>query len=198
MGSEMCIRDRPWTQGAYRAVAGWWRAKRYARDDWARHTEQAAGLKVATTEDGSDGDREELAADLSDAGSDAAVALPPKWDLKQLGVPASAKDVFDALINAADDAITIALLGQNLTTEVKGGSFAAATVHQAVAQTVLQGLASALAGCLREQVLVPWATFNFGTGEVAPWPVWKTEPPADTTAQANTCLLYTSPSPRDS
>lgn len=176
---------RPWSHGAWRAVAAWWRAKRYARDDWARHTEQAAGIKVATTEDGTDADRQALAADLSDAGTDAAVALPPKWDLKQLGVPASAKDVFDALIDASDDAITLTFLGQNLTTEVKGGSFAAADVHQSVSRTVLQLLASALSGCLRAQVLVPWAVYNFGAAEVAPWPVWNTEPPADKAAQAN-------------
>lgn len=174
----------PWKHGAWRAIARWWRAKRYALTDWGKHSEQASGLKVATTEDGTDADRLALANDLSDAGADAAVVLPPRWELTQLAVPSSTVDVFDRLIDAADDAITIALLGQNLTTEVKGGSFAAATVHQAVASTVLRSLASSLAAALHDQVLVPWAVFNFESAEVAPWPVWDVEPPADRTQDA--------------
>jgi phage gp29-like protein len=171
--------SEPWKHGAWRAIARWWRAKRYALADWGKHSEQAAGLKVASTEDGTDADRAKLAGDLSGVGGDAAVALPPKWKLDQLGVSANTKDVFDGLIDAADDAITIALLGQNLTTEAKGGSFAAATVHQAVALTVLRSLASSLAGTLHAQVLVPWATFNFGNTDAAPWPVWAVDPPVD-------------------
>lgn len=169
----------PWKHGAWRAISRWWTAKRFAIADWGKHSEQAAGIKVATTEDGTDADRARLAGDLATAGADAAVVLPPGWALTQLGVSANTKDVFAGLIDAADDAITIALLGQNLTTEAKGGSFAAATVHQAVALTVLRSLASSLAGTLHEQVLVPWATFNFGSADAAPWPVWAVDPPVD-------------------
>lgn len=171
----------PWKHGAWRAIAMWWRAKRFAIFDWGKHSEQAAGLKVASTEDGTDADRAKLAGDLSGIGGDAAVALPPKWKLDQLAVSSNTKDVFDGLIDAADDAITIALLGQNLTTEAKGGSFAAATVHQAVASTVLRSLASSLSSTLRAQVLVPWAVFNFGGAEGAPWPSWAVDPPEDRT-----------------
>ena len=174
----------PWKHGAWRSIARWWRAKRYALTDWSKHSEQASGLKVATTEDGTDADRAKLANDLMGAGADAAVVLPPRWKLDQLAVPSSTVDVFDRLIDAADDATTIALLGQNLTTEVKGGSFAAAGVHQAVAETILRALASSLATTLHDQVLVPWATFNFGSAEVAPWPVWDVDPPADRTQDA--------------
>ena len=91
----------------------------------------------------------------------------------------STVDVFDRLIDAADDAITLALLGQNLTTEVKGGSYSAASVHETVSRAVLAGLASSLATTLREQVLVPWAVYNFGSADVAPWPAWDLSPPTD-------------------
>lgn len=169
----------PWKHGAWKAIARWWRAKRYALGDWGRHSEQASGLKVATTEDGSDQDRTRIATDLSGAGSDVAMALPPGWDMKQLSVASSTVDVFDRLIDAADDATTISFLGQNLTTEVKGGSYSATSVHETVSRSVLRALASSLAGTLRAQVLVPWAVFNFGSAEVAPWPAWDLSPPTD-------------------
>lgn len=171
----------PWKHGAWKSISRWWRAKRYALGDWGKHSEQASGLKVATTEDGTDEDRTRLANDLMGAGGDTALALPPGWDLKQLSVASSTVDVFDRLIDAADDATTVALLGQNLTTEVKGGSYSAASVHETVSRTVLRALASSLAGCLRAQVLVPWAVLNWGAGhaDAAPWPAWDLSPPTD-------------------
>lgn len=171
--------NEPWKHGAWKPIARWWRAKRYAMGDWGRHSEQASGLKVATTEDGTDEDRTRIATDLSGAGSDVAMALPPGWDMKQLSVAASTVDVFDRLIDAADDATTISFLGQNLTTEVKGGSYSATSVHETVSRSVLRALASSLAGTLRAQVLVPWAIFNFGAVDVAPWPAWDLSPPTD-------------------
>ncbi len=36
-----------------------------------------------------------------------------------------------------------------------------------------------LATTLREQVLVPWAVYNFGSADVAPWPAWDLSPPTD-------------------
>lgn len=170
---------RPWVHGAWRAVARWWRAKRYAISDWGKHSEQASGLKVASTTDGTDADRRKLAADLGDAGTDAAVVMPPGWDLKQLAVPSSTVDVFDRLIDAADGAITLTLLGQNLTTEVTEGSRAAASVHATVSAVCLQALAASLSSTLRAQVLERWAFYNFNDPAAAPWPLWDTAPPAD-------------------
>lgn len=169
----------PWKHGAWKPIARWWRAKRYAIGDWGKHSEQASGLKVATTEDGTDADRERIANDLMGIGGDAALALPPGWDLQQLSVASSTVDVFDRLIDAADDATTVSMLGQNLTTEVKGGSYSATSVHETVSRSVLRALASSLAGTLRAQVLVPWAVFNFGAADVAPWPAWDLSPPTD-------------------
>lgn len=171
----------PWKHGAWKSIARWWRAKRYALGDWGKHSEQASGLKVATTEDGTDEDRTRLANDLMSAGGDTALALPPGWDLKQLSVASSTVDVFDRFIDAADDATTVALLGQNLTTEVKGGSYSATSVHETVSRAVLRALASSLAGCLRAQVLVPWAVFNWGAAhaDAVPWPAWDLSPPTD-------------------
>lgn len=178
--------ERPWVHGAWRAVARWWLLKQFATSDWGRYSEQAGGIRVATTEDGSQQDREKLAQDLSDAGTDASIALPAKWDLKLVTAPATTHETFVAQVDAANSGIAISLCGQNLSSEVKGGSYAAAAVHQAVAEAILRGLAEALSTCLREQALVWWAEFNFGARDVAPWPCWDTDPPEDLAARAGT------------
>jgi phage gp29-like protein len=176
----------PWQHGGWRAASRWWRLKRYAMFDWGRACEQAAGLKVASTVDGADSDRDKLVEDLMNAGGDVALALPPGWTMDQLAMSASTRDVFDGLITTSNTAIAVRYLGQNLTTEVTGGSFAAAGVHATIASAILRALASALAACLRAQVLVPWALFNFGAEESAPWPAWPVDPPGDPVQAATT------------
>ena len=84
-----------------------------------------------------------------------------------------------AQIDAANTGIAIAVLGQNLTTEVQGGSYAAAQVHQQVADYLRRADAECLSTTLRTQVLTWWAAYNFGDPAVAPWPRWKIDPEAD-------------------
>lgn len=178
--------DRPWAHGAWRSIARWWLLKKYALTDWGRHSEQAGGVKVATTDDGNEADRRKLATDLAAMGADAAVALPKGWDLKLVEVSASTFETFRAQVDSANAAIAIALVGQNLSTEAKGGSFAAAQVHQQVANAVLRGQAETLSTTIHEQALVWWSEFNFGSPDAAPWPKWKVDPPEDDQAIAST------------
>lgn len=185
-------RERPWSHGAWRAIARWWLLKKYALTDWARHSEQAGGLKVATTESGNENDRRKLAADLKAMGASAAVALPNGWKLDIVEVAANTFQTFQAQVDSANAAIAIALVGQNLSTEVRGGSFAAAEVHQKVAHAVLRGQSETLSTCLHDQVLRWWALYNFGSAEVAPWPSWSTDPPSDHAALAKTHSIVVS------
>jgi hypothetical protein len=69
---------------------------------------------------------------------------------------------------------------------VSGGSYAAASVHQAIRQDLIEADARTLSTCLREQVVRWWAEYNLGKAELAPWPEWETEPPQSVqgTAQA--------------
>jgi phage gp29-like protein len=171
--------DRPWSHGAWRSIARWWLLKKYALADWGRHSEQAGGVKVATTDSGNDVDRRKLATDLATMGADATVALPQGWNLKLVEVAANTFETFRAQVDSANAAIAIALVGQNLSTEVKGGSFAAAQVHQQVAHAVLRGQAETLSTTLHAQALVWWSKFNFGSADAAPWPEWTIDPPED-------------------
>ena len=180
---------RPWARGAWRGISRWWLLKRFAITDWARHSEQAGGVKVATSDSGSESDRRQLMRDLATTGADASIAMPKGWLLDVVGVTANTFETFREQVDSANAAMAIALVGQNLSTEVQGGSFAAAQVHQQVAHAVLRGQAETLSTCLHQQVLEPWAEFNFGLRSVAPWPVWDTNPPANYESLSKTHAL---------
>lgn len=181
----------PWRRGIWRAIARWWLLKTYARSDWQRHSEvKASGVIVVTQEpaqgaapgDLSSAQRTRLATQIATMGRDAAMVLPRGFDAKLIEAAANNFQTFEAQTNAANSGIAIAALGQNLTTEVTGGSYAAAQVHKQVADYLRRGDAEALSTTLHDQVLVFWASWNFGDPSVAPWPRWRVDPEADIAA----------------
>jgi hypothetical protein len=176
--------QRPWAHGAWRALARWWLLKTYARQDWARHSEvHGTPIRAGVAPVGSHkNDREELAADLAGLGHDTGLCLPPGYDLKLVEATARTWEMFREQIRMADAGTAIMLAGQNLTTEVSGGSLAAAQVHQAIRADLIRADGESTATDLHHQALRPWATLNFGDADLAPWPAWATDPPADLVA----------------
>jgi len=172
-------RFRPWAHGLWRGTARWCLLKSYAEDDWGRHSEKAS-LLVAETPMGTDSTlRRELAADLYGIGRNAALAPPPGVKLALLEAKANTRDLYLAQVEAANTAIAVSWLGQNLTTEVKEGSFAAAQVHGRGEGQRIRGFCEFESTTLREKVLTRWAELNYGNRDLAPWPVRKTELPED-------------------
>ena len=90
-----------------------------------------------------------------------------------------ASDGFEKLINRCSDEIILSLMGNNLTTEVKEGSLAAAKQHQGASSLMAQSEGRALALTLTNQVIRPFALFNFGNADMAPIAEWNTDPPED-------------------
>ncbi len=172
---------RPWKFGLWRAVGLWWLLKKYSVADWARYSEvHGSPIRTGVAPDGAgDDDRATLAADLADLGRDTSLVLPPNYDLKLVEATARTWETFKAQIEMANAGIAVAILGQNLTSEVKGGSLAAARVHESVRGDIIRADAETLSTALREQVLVYWAEYNLGRRELAPWPKWQTEAPSD-------------------
>lgn len=172
-------RFRPWAHGLWRGTARWCLLKSYAEDDWGRHSEKAS-LLVAETPMGTDATlRRELAADLYGIGRNAALAPPPGVKLALLEAKANTRDLYLAQVEAANTAIAVSWLGQNLTTEVKEGSFAAAQVHGRVEGQRIRGFAEFESTTVREKVLTRWAELNYGNRELAPWPIRNTDVPED-------------------
>jgi len=176
---------RPWAHGLWRSLGRWVLLKYFAITDWARHSEKAA-LMVASSPAGSTKEqRRELASDLASVGSDAAIALAAGFDLKIVEVAANTKQIYQAQIEMADLAIAIRIRGGNLTTNVEGGSRAAAETQAKTGDGAkLKADASALSTTLHDQSLNWWAEFNFGDSKLAPWPAWPVEPEEDKSQRA--------------
>lgn len=187
---------RGWMRGAIRALAQWFLARSYALRDWARYSERHGfPMILADTPFGADPlSVASFRAQLDGVGQETILQIPGsvkpaeygKFDLRYLEPKDEGWQAFKELIAQCNIEITLALLGQNLTSEVKEGSFAAARVHADVRQAYLELLARALAKTLHVQVLRPFAALNFGDPKYAPQVLWKISPPEDQLMKART------------
>jgi len=186
---------RAWIQGAVRSIAIPWLGRQYAFRDWMRFNEiyglpiRKALVPAQTSEDDKDG----FFTDIQNAGSAMVVSCPTgtdgqKYDIELVEATATGWETFRNATEDADRRITLALLGQNLTTEVSGGSFAAAKVHGQVRQDYLEADERGLVSGFRRQVLRAWAAFNYGDPDLAPVLRFDVEPPDDGKLKADTLL----------
>lgn len=171
---------RSWVRGALRAVAEPWMLRKFAFRDMARYSEvHGLPTRVGVVPAVSDpGERAKFESDIANLGSDAAMILPSgvdrenSYDYKLVEAVDTSWQVFPGLIDRCDMAIVLALLFQNLTTEVKGGSFAATDAHMDVRQSGIQGDNEAWRTTIYDQLARPFAYLNFGDPELAPWTEW--------------------------
>lgn len=184
--------SKPWLHGAWRGLSRWWLVKQLARSDWARHSEvHGSPARVAERTDTKTLDtmgvenRRQLAADLASLGRDSGIVLPPGYKLSLIEAVARTWEMFQAQVNMANMAITIILAGQNLTTEVSGGSLAAAQVHKEVRGDKIRMDDQTIATTVHDQNLVHWAGFNFGEPGLAPWPRRQVAPPMNVAEQGD-------------
>lgn len=185
-------RSRPWMRGVVRCLGLEDKIRTESVRDWARWSERhGTPIVVAKTPArASDADKEAFFDGLADMGSGGTTVLAPQGDspeasfgleLIEAKTAEAAKGFADLIQLVADDA-AIAILGQNLTQETKGGSLAAAKVHERVRADYLQADAELLSSALHRDVLEPWALLNFGDATLAPWPCWETDEPEDVAA----------------
>jgi hypothetical protein len=181
---------RPASRAPWRGLALWWLLKSYAIQDWGLYSNRhGSGLYVAKNTGSArsidNPTRVKLGQALAALGRRGTVVLPDGFDLALVEASAKTWETFQAQIQLADRAVAIALAGQNLSTEVEGGSYAAATVHQAIESGKIHQIAQGLSTCLHSQLVTWWASLNFGDPSLAPWPRWDTTPPANRKARAD-------------
>lgn len=191
---------RGWMRGALRAVAQWWLARNYALRDWARYSERHGfPILLADTPFGADPDDVvSFRNSLTQLGQESVLQLPAgpdvqtygKYDLRYLEPKDRSWQGFQALIAQCNDEITLSLLAQNLTSQVKEGSLAAARVHADVRQAILEADARALAKTLYVQVLRPFAALNYGDPDLAPIVTWDVRPQEDLKEKAGTFQTF--------
>lgn len=189
---------RGWMRGAVRAIAPWWLARNYALRDWARYSERHGMpiIKGLTPAAADPLQIQQFRDALSTLGQETCVQLPQgtdkafSYNVELLEASDGAWEGFAQLIASCDREITLALLAQNLTTEVKEGSFAAARVHADVRQALVEADARALAQMIYMQLARPFAAMNFGDPELAPRVVWNVQPYEDNLTAVQTFLQF--------
>jgi len=184
---------RGWMQGAVRGIAQPWIGKLYAFRDWLRYCE-VHGLPTRCIMGPTGADEPEKDAmfnSIQTMGTDTTLFLPQgvnesgqSWDFKLVEAQDQSWQTFKNQEEMCEKKIAITILGQNLTTEVSGGSYAAAKVHGQVRQDYLEADARTLAQEFRRQVLRPWAAYNYGDPDLAPMLSWDVTPPDDRTGMA--------------
>jgi hypothetical protein len=180
---------RPWIFGAIRAIAEPWMLRHFAFRDMARFSE-VHGIptrigKVPAVCDPTE--RAQFETSIASLGSNTAMILPQAvdaldgggYDYSLVEARDTAWESFPGLIDRCDMAIVLALLFQNLTTEVTGGSFAATSSHMDIRQSGLQGDDAAWRNTIYHQIARPFAYLNFGDADLAPWSWRDVEPRAD-------------------
>jgi hypothetical protein len=178
---------RPWSMGLWRAIARWVLLKQYAIADWGRLGESASRNVIESDKDvkATKELRKELADDISAMARDSSIVLPAGFSYKLVEASAVTKDLYNQQIKAADEAIAITIRGGNLTTNVQGGSRSAAEVQERRGDEAnAKRDAVAWATTAHDQGLVYWAGDNYGDQNLAPYPVYKTEPEEDRQAAA--------------
>lgn len=177
---------RPWAHGLWRGLSRWWMLKQYAISDWGVHSEKGSKLLLLAPEGVSSSDRKALAQDVFAMSKDATISLPAGFSMQLIETSANTRDIYLAQIDAADMAAAIAILGQNLSSRVDGGSYAAAASHERGELRRQRYVAKSLGLTLWTQSLPWWAEYNFGDRRQAPYPRYNTDPPEDKGAKVQT------------
>ena len=178
---------RGWMQAAVRAISIPWLVWQYAQRDAARFSE-VHGIPIlkAIVPIGGDANlKKRFIEAASNLGQESVVMAPQgidgyKYDLELLEATDRSFDAFFRLMDRCEQSITIAVLGQNLTTQVDaGGSYAAARVHGDVKQSIAEHDEATLSAMVYEQIARPWALWNYGDADLAPRTHWDVAPAAE-------------------
>jgi phage gp29-like protein len=188
---------RGWRRAAVRPLAMPWYVRQLSWRDHARYNERH-GMPILKAKAPARSDptlRDRWVHGLSQLGQESVVLCPQNvdgtgFDIEMLEARDRAWESFGALASRADMAIVLAILWQNLTSEVTGGSYAAAAVHEGVQTTGSRYDDATLSACLFEQVARPFAAWNFGRPELAPKRSWVIDQPADHLTSAQTFSAF--------
>ena len=185
---------RGWMNGLVRSLALLFLVRRWASRDWARYSE-VHGLpikKAVVPADAKAEDKEAFEDELCTLGGEGLIRVARDengegFDVELLEAKSQSWQGFERLLAKCDECIAVDVLGQNLTTSVRGGgSYAAANVHDRIRLDRLESDAKSLGDCLAEQVMVPWAVYNWADESLAPQVSWSTKAPEERGATAKT------------
>lgn len=162
----------PARAGVLRVVAWMYLFKNYDIKDWVSFCE-VFGMPLRLGKynpSASDEDKLALMEALIRIGTDAAGIIPDGTEIEfKEAAKVSSLNVYESLARYCDEQMSKAVLGQTLTSDSGGGSFAQSKTHNEVRHDLTVADCKALAATLRRDLIRPLVYFNFGEDKRIPY-----------------------------
>ena len=157
--------------GILRVVAWMYLFKNYDLKDWVSFAEvYGLPLRLGKYAPGaSEADKVALMQALIQIGADAAGIIPDGTSIDFISTEkTSSSDLYERLARYCDEQISKAILGQTLTSDSGGGSYAQSKTHNDVRHDLTVADCKSLASTLRRDLIRPLCIFNFGEDKRVP------------------------------
>ena len=168
--------------GVLRVCAWMYLFKNYTIKDWVAFCEvYGMPLRLGKYSPGSsDADKAALMDALMRIGTDAAGMVPEGTMIEFIeSNKTTSADIYERLARYCDEQMSKAVLGQTLTSDSGGGSYAQSTTHNEVRHDLTVADCKALAATLRRDLIRPLVLFNFGEDKRIPQIRYDCEEAAD-------------------
>lgn len=162
----------PSRAGILRVIAWMYLFKNYDIKDWISFAEiYGMPLRLGKYQPGaSEADKAALMQALIQIGADAAGMVPDGTMIDFITAEkTSSTDLYEKLARYCDEQISKAVLGQTLTADSGGGSFAQSKTHNEVRHDLTVADCKALAATLRRDLIRPLCIYNFGEDTRIPY-----------------------------
>lgn len=162
----------PSRAGVMRVVAWMYLFKNYDIKDWVAFCEVfGMPLRLGKYDAAaSDKDKTELMKALISLGTDAAGIVPKTTEIQFIeSQKTTSVEIYEKLARYCDEQTSKAVLGQTLTSDSGGGSYAQSKTHDEVRHDLTVADAKALAVTIRRDIIRPLVEFNYGRSAHIPF-----------------------------
>lgn len=177
----------PSRAGVLRVVAWMYLFKNYTLKDWVAFCEVfGMPLRLGKYQPGaSEDDKRALMQALVAIGADAAGIFPDGTAIEFVNTEkTSSTDLYERLARYCDEQVSKAILGQTLTSDSGGGSYAQSKTHNDVRHDLTVADCKAIAATLRRDLIRPLVLYNFGEDKRIPYLCFDAEESEDLTQTA--------------
>lgn len=151
--------------GVMRIIAWMYMFKNFDLKDWVAFSEvYGMPLRLGKYDaSASKEDRKQLMDAIYTMGTDAAGIIPTSADISIIeSNKTTSADIFEKFARYADEQMSKAILGQTLSSDSGGGSYAQGKVHNEVRHDLTVADAKSLAETIRKDIIQPLVLYNFG------------------------------------
>ena len=176
--------------GIMRVVSWMYLFKNYDIKDWVSFCEVfGMPLRLGKYDaSASEDDKKQLMEAIISLGTDAAGIVPSSTMIEFIeSQKTTSVEIYEKLARYCDEQISKAILGQTLTSDSGGGSYAQSKTHNEVRHDLTVADAKALAVTIRRDIIRPLVEFNFGMDAELPFFVFDCQEVED---QKETVEIY--------